>query len=88
MIKIKIDDTYQITSDPFQYILQETKTVMEGSKKGDTYLINVSYHGEVYEALQAYKRRQMRFCDATSIDELIKVVEELDKKLEKLTKGN
>lgn len=87
-MQIKIDDKYQIGSDARQYILQECKTVLEGDRKGETYLDSVGYYNTIYSALKAYKEAQIRNSDVTTIDELMDLIKELDVKIETLLKSN
>ena len=94
-MNIKIDDNYRITGDSMQYILQERKERKEikidpktGKLEGKYYYVNVGYFGKIYYALQAFKELQIRNSDVTSVDELLKLIKELDFKIEKLLGGN
>ena len=94
-MNIKIDDNYRITGDSMQYILQERKERKEikidpktGKLEDKYYYVNVGYFGKIYYALQAFKELQIRNSDVTSIKELMKLIKELDFKIEKLLGGN
>ena len=87
-MKILIDNKYRIASDSMQYILQEKKTVREGEKEGEEYWVNVGYYGKIYNALQSYKELQIKNSNVTTIDELMKLIKNLDNKIEQLLKGN
>lgn len=87
-MKIKIDDKYQISSDARQYLLQETKTVLEGDRKGETYEDTLGYHNTITGALKAYKELQIRNSDVTTITELMDLIKKMDRKIETLLKGH
>lgn len=87
-MKIKIDDKYSITSDSRQYLLQETKVVTEGEKKGEEYEVTAGYFGTIAGALKGYKELQIRTSNIGTISELMDLIKELDKKIETLLKGN
>lgn len=87
-MELQINNKYQITSDSMQYILQEKKTIREGDKKGDKYWVNVGYYGKIYNALQDYKELRIRNSDVMTVDELMKLIRELDEKIERLLGGN
>lgn len=87
-MKIKIDDNYQITADSRQYILQENKVVLEGEKKGNQWIVNLGYYGTITQALKGYKELQIRNSNVSNVDELLKFMKELDKKIETLLGGN
>lgn len=87
-MKIQIDDNYQIVSDSMQYILQETKEVMEGENKGLPYVTNVGYYGKIYSVLRSYKELQIRNSNVTTIKELMDLIKSLDEKIEALLKSN
>ncbi|MBU5424982.1 DUF5405 family protein [Tissierella pigra] len=87
-MKIQIDDKYQITSDSMNYILQEKREVKEGKDKGEVREVTLGYYGTITNALQGYKETQIRNSDVTTIDELMKLIKDLDKKIETLLGGN
>jgi hypothetical protein len=87
-MKVSIDNKHRITSDSMQYILQEKKTVRKGSKEGEEYWVNVGYYSKIYNALQGYKELQIKNSNVTTIDELMKLIKNLDNKIEQLLKGN
>ncbi|HSH36210.1 DUF5405 family protein [Schnuerera sp.] len=87
-MKISVDNKHQIVSDSMQYILQGKKTVREGKKEGEEYWVNVGYYSKIYNALQGYKELQIKNSNVTTIDELMKLIKNLDNKIEQLLKGN
>lgn len=87
MINIKLDDKYTLTSDSMNYIIEETKVIQDGSKKGETYKTVYGYYSTVESALKGFKELKIRTSDAKSIKELLKVSKETDKKIEKILGG-
>lgn len=83
-MKIKIDNKYQVTADSMNYILQEKKTSKDKEKD---YVVNAGYYGTITNALKAYKKIQIRNSDVTTINELLKFIKEIDKKIELVLKG-
>ncbi|HHW91052.1 MAG TPA: hypothetical protein GX745_09145 [Clostridiales bacterium] len=87
MINIKLDDKYTLTSNSMNYIIEETKVIQDGSKKGETYKTVYGYYGTVEAALKGFKELKIRTSDAKSIKELLEVSKETDKKIEKILGG-
>lgn len=87
-MKIQIDNKYQISSDSMNYILQEKKQTVSNEGEEKSYVVNVGYYSTITNALQGYKELQIRNSDVTTIDELMKLIKELDKKIETLLGGN
>lgn len=87
-MKLIIDENYRIASDSMNYVLQERKISLDGKNKGEEYLINVGYYGKIYHALQAYKELQIRNSDVSTIEELITLIKDIDKNIEKFLGGN
>lgn len=85
---IKIDENYQLTSDPYNYILQERKEVLDGDNKGQAYFKVIGYYSTLISALKAYKELQIRTSKVTTVDELFNLIKKLDEKTEKLLGGN
>ncbi|HEX4500256.1 MAG TPA: DUF5405 family protein [Scandinavium sp.] len=46
-IRIEIGDRYVVTSDPFQFILQEKKTARTGKNAGNEWLDVIGYYPKV-----------------------------------------
>lgn len=87
-MKIQIDKRYQIISDSMQYILQEKRKGKDKHGKVKEYEVNVGYYGKIYNALQGYKELQIRNSNVETVDELMKLIKELDEKIERLLRGN
>lgn len=87
-MKLKIDNRHQISSDSMNYILQEKREIKEGKDKGEMREVTLGYYGTITNALQAWKELQIRKSNITTIDELMKLIKELDNKIETLLGGN
>lgn len=86
-MNIKIDKNYSLKSDLRNVILVENKVVQEGGNAGKEYEENISFHATLENALKDYKRVMINTFEATSIKELLKRVEEIDKTIEKVLGG-
>jgi hypothetical protein len=87
MVNIPLDDKYTLTSDSMNYIIEETKVIQDGERKGEKYKTAYGYYGTVETALKGFKELKIRTSDAKSIKELLKVSKEIDKKIEKILGG-
>ena len=87
MVNIPLDDKYTLTSDSMNYIIEETKVIQDGSKKGETYRTVYGYYGTVEAALKGFKELKIRTSDAKAIKELLEISKETDKKIEKILGG-
>lgn len=87
MVNIILDDKYTLTSDTMNYILEETKVIQGGEKKGETYKTVFGYYSTIESALKRFKELKIRTSDAKSIKELLEISKETDKKIEKILGG-
>ena len=87
MVNIPLNDKYTLTSDSMNYIIEETKVIQDGSKKGETYRTVYGYYGTVEAALKGFKELKIRTSDAKAIKELLEISKETDKKIEKILGG-
>lgn len=88
MLKIKLDDGHRIVADSNCYTLQRVSIAKEGEKKGDEVYSPIGYHGTLESALKAYKELRIRHSDATTIQEVLEVVREIDLKIENMLGGS
>ncbi|HSH36065.1 hypothetical protein [Schnuerera sp.] len=87
MVNIPLDDKYTLISDSMNYIIEETKVIQDGDKKGETYKTVYGYYSTVEAALKGFKELKIRTSDAKSIEELLEISKETDKKIEKILGG-
>ena len=76
-MNIKIDDTWVITSDDRNIILNRSYVAKDGKRKGEEILKPESYHGSIEGALDMYSKRMVASSAATSFSELKKCMQEI-----------
>lgn len=84
MINIILDDSHRITSDAYQYILQEKKVIVGGDREGEEYYTVKGYYPTINSALHAYKELQIRKSDADSVKKLIEMIKKLDQMIDEI----
>ena len=87
MVNIQLVDKYTLTGDSMNYIIEETKVIQDGSKKGETYRTVYGYYGTISSALHGYKELKIRTSDAKTIKEILEVVKEMDNKIDEILGG-
>lgn len=87
-MKLVLDNRYQITSDTYNYILQERKTTKIDDGETKEYEVNIGYYSTITNALKGYKELQIRTSNVATVNELINLINELNKKIEKFLRGN
>lgn len=87
-MKLVLDNRYQITSDEYNYILQERKTTKTDDGETKEYEVNIGYYSTITNALKGYKELQIRTSNVATVNELINLINELDEKIEKFLRGN
>ena len=87
MIDIQLDNKYSLVSDTLNYIIEETKVVKDGDRKGEEYKVIYGYYGTITSALKSYKDLKIRTSNAKSINEVLEVVKETDRKIEQILGG-
>lgn len=60
MMKIQITDDYVMTSDAYNFILNEVQVIQEGSNAGKTRLKPVGYYSRVEDLVEGVIDRKMR----------------------------
>lgn len=89
---IKIDDCWAIDFDKWNLILSERHVVTGKGKLGSRVELpedqwterwaSVSFHGSFRDLKHAYLKRRITAADASSFDELIKVVKDVERKID------
>lgn len=87
-MNIKLDNKYYLTSDGRQYILQQKKIAQEGQNKGKEYYEPIGYFTKIASAVKAYKELKIKTSNTKTIDELIQLIKDLDKKIETIFQEN
>lgn len=87
-MEIKLQDGYIISSDARQYILQQEKMIETGKTKGEMSITNLGYYPKIERVLIAYKERVIRTSDITTVEQLLKLMQELDDYIKSILKNN
>ncbi|MGU3447611.1 DUF5405 family protein [Enterobacteriaceae bacterium C34A] len=74
-IRIEIGDRYVVTSDAFQFILQEKKTAKTGKNAGNEWLDVVGYYPKLNQLVKALMVHDALACEARCLGELNAQVE-------------
>lgn len=69
-IRIEIGDRYVVTSDAFQFILQEKKTAKTGRNAGNEWLDVVGYYPKLSQLVTGLMVHDALTCDARCLGEL------------------
>lgn len=86
-MKIPIDDKWGISSDERQYYLAERSTRKNKEGKEVEYYRTKWSYGHISGVLKAYKEIILRTKpDITNFKQIAEMVEELDKKIDKISK--
>lgn len=86
-MKIKLSEDYQLTSDRYQYIIQERKVVKAGKTKGKEYWENIGYYKKLQTALECYIDMRVRTSDKNSLTELLAYSKEIKKEVAAIVEG-
>jgi len=82
---IQIDDTYFITSDERNIILNKTTVAGETCKDaGERRYQPVSFHNTLASALKSFRERKIKLSEAKTLDELLMEVRDLNSKIAQL----
>lgn len=87
MVNIELDNKHRLISDSMNYIIEETKVVKDGDRKGEEYKVSVGYYSTLQGALKGYKELKIRTSDAKTINEILEVVKETDNKINEILGG-
>lgn len=74
-IHIVIDNKFVITSDQFQFILQEKKIAKSGKNAGEEWLSTVGYYPKLSQLVSGLLHNSILTCDSTSLESLAVQVE-------------
>lgn len=75
-IRIEIGDRYVVTSDAFQFILQEKKTAKTGKNAGNEWLDVVGYYPKLSQLVTGLMVHDALTCDARCLGELNERIEQ------------
>ncbi|WP_336241105.1 DUF5405 family protein [Enterobacter hormaechei] len=75
-IRIEIADKWVITSDQFQFILNEKKVIKSGKNAGEEWLDTIGYYPKINQLITGLVHHQIQ---TTSINSLSEMAEEIEK---------
>lgn len=79
MLRISVGNKWVITSDRYQFILNERKIVLSGEKKGQAYLEAVGYYSKIDQLVSGLVHFDVRTAEIKSISSLVDKVEHVCK---------
>lgn len=74
-IRIEVGDKWVITSDQYQFILNEKKVVKSGNKAGEEWLDTIGYYPKINQLISGLIHRQIHGSDITAIDAMAEEIE-------------
>lgn len=74
-IRIEVGDIWVITSDQYQFILNEKKVVKSGKKAGEEWLDTIGYYPKINQLISGLIHHQIHGSDITAIDALVAEIE-------------
>lgn len=67
-IRIEIDEKWVITSDQYQFILNEKKVVQSGKKAGEEWLDTIGYYPKINQLISGLIHHHINISDITSLE--------------------
>ena len=67
-IRIEVGDKWVITSDQYQFILNEKKIAQSGKKAGEEWLDTIGYYPKINQLISGLIHNQIHGSDITAID--------------------
>lgn len=74
-IRIEVVDKWVITSDQYQFILNEKKVVKSGKKAGEEWLDTIGYYPKINQLISGLIHNQIHGSDITAIDAMAVEIE-------------
>jgi hypothetical protein len=81
-VNIAIGDKWVITSDPFQFILNEKKIAQSGKNAGKEWLNAVGYYPKINQLVSGLIHRELQQSAATSFAEMAAEIDRIGKACE------
>lgn len=78
-IRIEICDKWVITSDQFQFILNEKKVVKSGKKAGEEWLDTIGYYPKINQLISGLIHHHIHSSDIAAIDAMAAEIERVGK---------
>ncbi|HBM2986926.1 DUF5405 family protein [Klebsiella oxytoca] len=74
-INISIGDKWVITSDQYQFILNEKKVVKSGKKAGEEWLDTIGYYPKINQLISGLIHHHIQHSTIASIEEMASEIE-------------
>lgn len=79
MIRIPVGDSWIITSDSLQFILNKKKVVLSGEKKGQEYLEAIGYYSRIDQLVGGLIHFEIRASKVKTVSGLASSIESIGK---------
>jgi hypothetical protein len=68
---LKLNDTYRISTDNKNVVLEEQKEVKEGVRKGEKYFTNIGYYSNFEQAIQGCIKHGLLNGDVEGLQQIL-----------------
>ncbi|HED3077908.1 TPA: DUF5405 family protein [Citrobacter amalonaticus] len=76
-IRIEVGDKWIITSDQYQFILNEKKVVKSGNKAGEEWLDTIGYYPKINQLISGLVNHHIQTATINSLSEMAAEIEKL-----------
>ncbi|EAS2002554.1 hypothetical protein A7K78_10970 [Salmonella enterica] len=76
-IRIEIGDKWVITSDQYQFILNEKKVVKTGNKAGEEWLSTIGYYPKINQLISGLIHHHIQHSSITALDAMAAEIERI-----------
>ncbi|MDT7484506.1 DUF5405 family protein [Citrobacter koseri] len=76
-IRIEIGDKWVITSDKYQFILNEKKVVKTGNKAGEEWLDTIGYYPKINQLISGLIHHHIQQTSITALDAMAAEIERI-----------
>ncbi|HBS1846643.1 TPA: DUF5405 family protein [Klebsiella pneumoniae] len=78
-IRIEVGDKWVITSDQYQFILNEKKVAQSGKKAGEEWLDTIGYYPKINQLISGLIHHHIQQSSITSLDAMAAEIERIGK---------
>ncbi|EIQ9659755.1 TPA: DUF5405 family protein [Salmonella enterica] len=76
-IRIEIDDKWVITSDQYQFIMNEKKVVKSGKNAGEEWLDTIGYYPKINQLISGLIHHHIQQSSITTLDAMAAEIERI-----------
>ena len=80
-MEVQINKNWRITTDTYNFILQERKTPGKGAKVGEEIWVNQLYAADLEGVLKCYLRRVQKDESVKDLKDLVNKIKEIEKEI-------